>query len=138
MLTIAMSETPSEVPSETATAEVIGSDAAEMANLDAVIDESLIPIFSSSNVIEDDEGTEEEHGEHGTGEASINNASQLVSVTKRKNKSKGTLARGPTALPKNRGNGFEGTASHSLIREKGLMLNDNRIFCRSTHDSRRS
>lgn len=106
--------------SEMASAAVSGSDSAETAQLDTEMDDSLIPIFTSSSATEDGEGTEEDDNEDGAGEAGGNGASQQVSVTKRKNRGRGIMARGPTALPKNRGNGFEGTASQSLNTRKRL------------------
>jgi hypothetical protein len=150
MLTPSLSETP-ETPSEAETPEspsewssgsvsiaASGNNAAQMADLDAVIDDSLIPLFSSSSFTEDDEGAEDDDDEDGAGEAGQSSTLQPISAAKKKNKSMATAARGPTALPRNRGNGFEGTASQSLTRQKRLMLNDNRVLCGSAHDSRRS
>ncbi|KAM0476497.1 hypothetical protein ACHAPX_006411 [Trichoderma viride] len=78
-----------------------------MADLDAVIDDSLIPLFSSSSFTEDDEGAEDDDDEDGAGEAGQSSTLQPISAAKKKNKSMATAARGPTALPRNRGNGFE-------------------------------
>lgn len=123
--------------SEIASTAGPGDDAAETTRPDIEIDDSLIPIFTSS-ATEDDEGSEDDD-EDAAGEVGENNASQSVPVIKRKNKSRGIMARGPTALPKNRGNGFEGAKSLTLkFKKKGLMLNDNRVFCGSAYDSRRS
>ncbi|KAL6901406.1 Argonaute siRNA chaperone complex subunit Arb1 domain-containing protein [Trichoderma evansii] len=91
--------------SDITSAAVSGNDAAETAQPDTEIDESLIPIFTDSTT-GDDEGTEDDD-EDVTGEDGENNSSQPVSLIKRKNKNKGFMVRGPTALPKNRGNGFE-------------------------------
>lgn len=118
MLTPSLSETPKtpseaetpESPSLTASTASPDNGAAETADLDAEIDDSLIPIFSSSSLTEDDEGAEDGDDEDGVGEAGQISAPQPISASKRKNKSRGTAARGPTALPRNRGNGFEGMA----------------------------
>lgn len=131
-------ESPSERSSGSAAAATPVNNAAEIAYLDAVIDDSLIPLFSSSSFSEDDDGAEDGDDEDGAGEAGQSSAPQPISAAKKKNKSRGTAARGPTALPRNRGNGFEGTASQSLTRRKRLMLNDNRVLCGSAYDSRRS
>lgn len=123
--------------SEIASTAGPGDDVAETTQADTEIDDSLIPIFTSS-ATEDDEGIEDDD-EDAAGEVGENNASQPVPVTKRKNKSRGITARGPTALPKNRGNGFEGEKSLSLsFKKKGSMLNDDRVFCGSAYDPRRS
>lgn len=112
-----------------------GGDSPRALQPDDEVDDSLVPIFASSNVTED----AEDAGEDEDGEAAEDSASKPISVAKRKNKSKALAARGPTALPKNRGNGFEGTSALSVsLRKKDLTLNDNRVFCRSTHDSCRS
>jgi hypothetical protein len=115
-----------------------GNGAAERADLDAEIDDSLIPVFSSSSLEEDDEGAEDGDDEDGAGEPGQDSAPQPISAAKRKNKGRGTAARGPTALPRNRGNGFEGKPSQSLSRKISLMLNGNRVLCGSAYDSRRS
>ncbi|KAL7925656.1 Argonaute siRNA chaperone complex subunit Arb1 domain-containing protein [Trichoderma austrokoningii] len=91
--------------SSEASAIIFGDDSPRTLQLDDEIDDSLIPIFSSSSVAEDGEGAGEDEDE--AGEAGEDNAAQPISVAKRKNKSKALAARGPTALPKNRGNGFE-------------------------------
>lgn len=146
MLTPSLSETPMtppeaetpESPSLTASTAPSGDGGAEKIDPDAEIDDSLIPIFSSSSLEEDDEGAEDGDDEDGAGEAGQNSALQPISAAKRKNKSRGTAARGPTALPRNRGNGFEGKASQSPSRQTSLMLNGNRVLCGSAYDSRRS
>lgn len=129
-------ETRSEVDYPMDSAAAPGIDA-QMRNINTMVDDSLIPIFPSST--EDGEGAEDDDGddEDGAGEAGQSSTPQPIPALKRKNKSRGTAARGPTALPKNRGNGFEGTASESLTRQQSLMLNDNRVLCGSAYDSRR-
>lgn len=123
--------------SEIASTAGPGDDAAEATLPDTEIDDSLIPIFTSID-IQDDQGSED-YDEDAAGEVGEHNASLSMPVIKRKNRSKGIMARGPTALPKNRGNGFEGAKSLSLkFKKKGLMLNDNRVFRGSAYDSRRS
>lgn len=103
--------------SEITSAAVSGNDAAETAQPDAEIDESLIPIFTNG-AIGGDESIEDDD-EDAISEAGEDYSSQPASLIKRKNKSKGFMARGPTALPKNRGNGFEGTIYTSLeLRER--------------------
>lgn len=146
MLTPSLSETPKtpseaetpESPSLTDSTAPPGDGTAGMANLDAEIDDSLIPIFSSSSLSEDDEGAEDGDDEDGAGEAGPNSALQPIYAAKRKNKGRGTAARGPTALPRNRGNGFEGKAYQSPSRKISLRLNDSRVLCGSAHDSRGS
>ncbi|UKZ72151.1 uncharacterized protein TrAtP1_013089 [Trichoderma atroviride] len=98
-------ETPSEVefPMDSAAAPGVET---QMTDLNAMVDESLIPIFSSSSCT-DDGGGAEYGDEDEAGEAGQSSTPQPISALKRKNKSKGTAARGPTALPRNRGNGFE-------------------------------
>lgn len=130
-------ETPSEVafPMDSAAAPGVGT---QMTDLNAMVDESLIPIFSSSSCTDDGRGAEDGDDEDGAGEAVQSSTPQPISTLKRKNKSKATAARGPTALPRNRGNGFEGAASESLTRQQRLMLNGSRVLCGSAHDSRRS
>ncbi|KAH8122178.1 Argonaute siRNA chaperone complex subunit Arb1-domain-containing protein [Trichoderma asperelloides] len=91
--------------SEIASTAGPGDDAAEATLPDTEIDDSLIPIFTSID-IQDDQGSED-YDEDAAGEVGEHNASLSMPVIKRKNRSKGIMARGPTALPKNRGNGFE-------------------------------
>ncbi|KAL9468443.1 hypothetical protein ACSS6W_010137 [Trichoderma asperelloides] len=102
--------------SEIASTAGPGDDAAEATLPGTEIDDSLIPIFMSID-IQDDQGSED-YDEDVAGEVGENNASLSMPVIKRKNKSKGIMARGPTALPKNRGNGFEGAKSLSLKFKK--------------------
>lgn len=62
---------------------------------------------------------------------------QLSAPTKKKRRNnKSTAARGPLALPKNRGNGFEGMhlVLHSFCNGDS-MLNDDRVFRGPSHDS---
>lgn len=112
------------MPSKIATTSFPANEAAQATQPDTETDDSLIPIFTST-AAEDVEGIEDDDDEDAAGEAGEageDNASQPVSLMKRKNKSKGIMARGPTALPKNRGNGFEGTISLCLESTKEVYI----------------
>lgn len=60
------------------------------------------------------------------------NQNITVPMNKKKRNRKSTKARGPVALPKGRGTGFEGRfpAGHSIRRRTDF----NRILCRSAND----
>lgn len=83
-------------------------------------------------------GAEAEEAEEGADALDDANApAQLSAPTKKKRRNnKSTAARGPLALPKNRGNGFEGMhlILHSFCNGDS-MLNNDRVFCRPSHDS---
>lgn len=74
------------------------------------VDESVISIPALS-VTEARPVAEEEEADEDALDDAID-AAQSSAPTKKKRKNKTTAARGPLALPKNRGNGFEGMTSH--------------------------
>lgn len=77
------------------------------------VDDSLIPI-SAPTATEADEGDDEGVEEDAEEDALDGppDLAQLSAPKKKKRKNKSAASRGPTALPKNRGNGFEGMVSH--------------------------
>ncbi|KAM0261491.1 hypothetical protein ACHAQJ_002172 [Trichoderma viride] len=86
---------------------VLGGDVAETAQPQPEIDDSLIPICAK-NTLDGEERVEEGAGEE-IGEADDDKPSEFTQPlpAKKKSKKRGIMSRGPTALPKNRGNGFE-------------------------------
>lgn len=68
------------------------------------IDESLIQIPTSNAITAVEDDVQEDDQEDPTEPA------QQQPTGKKKSKRKGLANRGPTALPKNRGSGFEGTS----------------------------
>jgi hypothetical protein len=99
-------------------ATVLDGDIDETAQAQPEVDDSLIPILAD-NAIEGEERVgevAEEEAEEETGEAGEDIASEFTQPLpgkKKRSRNKGLMSRGPTALPKNRGNGFEGMVSRS-------------------------
>lgn len=98
------------MPPEMDPAAVPDGDGAKAIEPQPEVDDSVISIPTLS-VAEAGAGAEEEEAEADALDDAVDPAQLSAPKKKRKNK-KSTAGRGPTALPRNRGNGFEGTASH--------------------------
>ncbi|KAL7800252.1 Argonaute siRNA chaperone complex subunit Arb1 domain-containing protein [Trichoderma ceciliae] len=91
------------MPLEMTSTMVSDCDVPETAQQQPEIDESLVQINASSTIDTAEEAAEE--AEEVEDDVSRESTQPLLAKKKRKNKS--LASRGPTALPKNRGNGFE-------------------------------
>lgn len=99
------------MPPDIDSAAIPDGDGAKAIESQPEVDGSVVSIPTLS-VTEAEAGAAEEEVDEDALDDAIDPA-QLSAPTKKKRKNrKTTVARGPLALPKNRGNGFEGMASH--------------------------
>ncbi|RFU80140.1 hypothetical protein TARUN_2055 [Trichoderma arundinaceum] len=94
------------MPLEISPAATSPSEVAEIPQAQPEVDDSLIPICASTAIANEEEDQEDDQDIVDT-EDVFPDAAHHSSSQKRKRKKKSAADRGPTALPKNRGNGFE-------------------------------